>query len=50
MLCPIFICNFDFEIDLAVFEVLNESIIHREAMYLLPFKGGIQVVYIPWLK
>jgi hypothetical protein len=50
MLCPIFMCNIDFEMDLIVFEVLNKSIVHKEAMYLLPFKGGIQVVYILWLK
>jgi hypothetical protein len=46
----IFKHNIDLEIDLLVFEILNKSVICREPMPLLSFKGGIQVIYIVQLK
>jgi hypothetical protein len=47
--CPIFKC-IDFVVYSLVLKVLNKSVVGREPMPVLPFKGGIQVVYIVRLK
>lgn len=38
---PIFRYNINFEVYSLVLEVLNKSVIYREPIPLLPFKGGI---------
>ena len=47
--CPIFKC-IDFVVYSLVLKVLNKSVIGREPMPVLPFKGGIQVIYVVQLK
>jgi hypothetical protein len=40
----------DFVVYSLVLKVLNKSVVGREPMLVLPFKGGIQVIYVIRLK
>jgi hypothetical protein len=42
--------NVDLKVYSLVLKVLKQSVVCIKPMPLLPFKGGIQVVYIVWLK
>ena len=46
----IYRCDVNLKVYSLVLKVLKQSVICREPMPLLPFKGGIQVIYIIWLK
>ena len=50
MTSPICRRDIDFEVYSFVLKVLKQSVISREPMPLLSFKGGIQVIYIVQLK
>jgi hypothetical protein len=47
---PICSRDIDFEVYSLVLKVLKQSVVCREPMPLLPFKRGIQVIYIVRLK
>ncbi len=43
-------CNINLKVYSCILKVLNKGIIRKESMPLLPFKRGIQVIYVIWLK
>ena len=50
MTSPIYSRDIDFKVYSLVLEVLKQSVICREPTPLLPFKGGVQIIYIVWVK